>query len=643
MTSLRAKLALGFGGLLAILLAVSLLSVIVLNSYSHTLERFFRENYNSAIYCDRMKDALDALDSRAQGIVWGDAEITQKIAEAAQMRQFQSNLDLQLANCTLPGELELSRRLDALWQNYRRAYQQFDAADGNSRDLYRSTLLPQYQSARSVAQQVADMNMSNMVSVDGQVKRTLAGVKRALLILVFIGVLLAATLVGTVGATILRPLRTLTLSAGQIASGNLDLHMPVRSRDEVGRLTEAFNSMASRLREFKQLDSERLLRTQQTTQLAIDSLHDAVVVIGPDGKIEISNTAAQLHFKIAPGASIAQLGLRWLSTIFAQVSTTGQAFEPEEYTAAIQLFEEGREKFLLPRAVPMLDPKGKTIGVAVILVDVTQLRHADELKSGLVSTVSHELRTPLTALRMAVSLLAGEKVGQLTPRQRTLVKAAGEESERLFQIIENLLNISRIESGRAQFEFRRLAPSEILRAVVEPMQTAFEQKGVRLQMTCAPDLPQLEVDATFIGHALGNLVSNALKFTPAGGSVTVAAENHDGQVAFVVEDTGVGIPPQHAPRVFEKFFRIPRADGPSGVGLGLAIAKEIVEAHGGRIHFRSRDGGGSVFHFTLPSMPPEPERPQTEREGAVPAVPERFLSGTRGSAGASPSRQRPII
>ena len=123
MTSLRAKLALGFGGLLAILLAVSLLSVIVLNSYSHTLERFFRENYNSAIYCDRMKDALDALDSRAQGIVWGDAEITQKIAEAAQMRQFQSNLDLQLANCTLPGELELSRRLDAgSGRNYRRSY-----------------------------------------------------------------------------------------------------------------------------------------------------------------------------------------------------------------------------------------------------------------------------------------------------------------------------------------------------------------------------------------------------------------------------------------------------------------------------------------------------------------------------------------
>lgn len=600
MTSLRAKLALGFGGLLAILLAVSLLSIIVLTSYSHTLERVFRENYNSAIYCDKMKAALDALDARAQATVWGDAEVTRKIDEAQQVRQFQSNLELQLGNVTLPGELEQTRHLASLWQDYQRAYQQFDTAGANSRDVYRNMLLPQYQSAKAVAQQVADMNMQNMVSVDGQVKRTLAGVKRTLLILVLIGILLAATLVGTVGATILRPLRRLTLSAGQIARGNLDLNMPVRSRDEVGQLTEAFNSMASRLREFKQLDSERLLRTQQTTQLAINSLHDAVVVIGPDGRIDISNAAAQAHFKIVPGASVNKLGLRWLGDIFTRVSTTGEAFEPEQYTSAIQLFEDGREKFLLPHAVPMLDPTGKTIGVAVILVDVTQLRHADELKSGLVSTVSHELRTPLTALRMAVSLLAGEKVGPLTPRQRTLVKAAGDESERLFQIIENLLNISRIESGRAQFEFRQLTPQEVVNAVIVTMQAAFAEKSVRLATDCPKELPPIQADATFIGHALSNLLSNALKFTPAGGTVIVGAEAQNGQVTFSIEDTGVGIPPQHAARIFEKFFRIPRADGPSGVGLGLAIAKEIVEAHGGGIRYQNREGGGSIFSFTLP-------------------------------------------
>lgn len=601
MTSLRAKLAVGFGGLLAILLAVSLLSMIVLTRYSHTLERVFRENYDSAIYCDQMKAALDALDARAQAIAWGDSNSSIHADPAAQKQQFETNLNLQLANCTLPGELERTRQLASIWSDYRRTYEQFDAAPGASRDLYRSALLPQYQSAKRAAEQLADMNMSNMVSVDGQVKRTLIGVKRALLTLVLVAILLSATLVATVGATILRPLRTLTLSARQIASGNLDLHMSVRSRDEVGRLTEAFNSMASRLREFKRLDADRFLRTQQTTQLAIDSLHDAVIVIGPSGVVEIANRSAQSNFNILPGNAIQCEEPKWLRDIFDQVSRMGKPFAPEGYKSAIQLFENGRERFLLPRAVPMLDSAGKTIGVAVILVDVTQLRHADELKSGLVSTVSHELRTPLTALRMAISLLQGEKIGDLTARQRTLVNAAGEESERLFRIIDDLLNISRIESGRAQFDMRPNSPQGIVDSVVEPIRRDFEQKGLRLEVDCPTDLPVVQADSTFIAHALGNLLANALKFTPTGESVTIGAESENHGVTFFVRDTGPGVPPQFADRIFEKFFRIPRANGPAGVGLGLAIAKEIIEAHNGQIHFHPNDGGGSVFSFTLPA------------------------------------------
>jgi len=251
----------------------------------------------------------------------------------------------------------------------------------------------------------------------------------------------------------------------------------------------------------------------------------------------------------------------------------------------------------------MLDGEGESIGVAVILVDVTQLRHADELKSGLVSTVSHELRTPLTALRMAISLLQGSKVGDLTARQRTLVNAAGEESERLFRIIDDLLNISRIESGRAQFDMRPSSPRGIIDSVIEPIRDAFEQKGLRLEVDCPTELPEVQADATFIAHALGNLLANALKFTPTGGSVTIGAKTEDHGVTFFVRDTGPGIPPQFADRIFEKFFRIPRPDGPAGVGLGLAIAKEIIEAHHGQIHFHPNDDGGSVFSFTLPAAP----------------------------------------
>jgi NtrC-family two-component system sensor histidine kinase KinB len=600
MKSLRAKLAIGFGGMLVILLVVSLLSIVVLTRYSRALEKVFRDNYDSVLYCNQMKDSLDELNTRAQRLVWQEGGDSGQVDEAAQIARFQKNLDLQIGNVNVPGEPELTEQLRALWQSYRNNYETFDLRQDNGRDLYRGTLLPQYQQAKRVAQQIADINMSNMVSVDGQVKRTLLAVRRTLLVLVLIGTVLAATLVGTVGATILRPLRTLTLSARQIETGNLDLDMPIRSRDEIGQLMEAFNAMASRLREFRRLDSDRLARTQQTTQLAIDSLPDAVVVAGPQGQIEISNRSAQLHFKIVPGSRVADLGLPWLSDIFSQVIGTAQPYQVEGYKAAIQLFENRREKFLLPRAVPMLDPAGNPIGVTIILVDVTALRHADELKSGLVSTVSHELRTPLTALRMAIILLRDERVGALGTKQRTLVKAAHDESERLYHIIDNLLNISRIESGRAQFDFQPVGPADLIASAIEELRETIDEKRMTVETIVPANLPQVFADPTFIGYALTNLISNALKFTPASGSIKITAEIIDGAIAISVADSGPGIPEKYVDRLFEKFFRIPRNEGPTGVGLGLAIAKDIVDAHGGRLTFRNRADGGAEFKFTIP-------------------------------------------
>jgi len=598
MKSLQAKLAFGFGGLLAILLVVCLISIAVLTSYSHTLERGFRENYDSAKFCDAMKEALDVLNLRAERIAWADAS-ARETDEAAQVRQFERNLKSQLANCTLPGEMELTLRLQQFWQDYRNAYDRFDLSTSGQRDLFRAELLPRYRGVRELAQQVADANMQNVVAVDGRVKVTLASVRRTLEILMVVGAILAATLVIIIGSAVMRPLRNLILSGRQISAGNLELNIPVESVDEIGQLTAAFNSMASSLREYRRADHERLLRMQETTQRAIDSLPDAVLVISPDGRVEICNTAAERQFQITPDANLSELKVRWLSDLFANVVRQGEPFNPQGYIDAIPVFENGNEKFLLPRGVPIVDANGATVGVTVVLVDVTALRKADEMKSDLLSTASHELRTPLTALRMSVNLLDGEKVGPLSPRQRTLVNAACEESERLFQIIENLLNISRIESGRSQFEFRWIDAGELLHEAIARHEATFAQKGVLLRLHLPSVMPLVYVDQKFIGHAIDNLLSNAMKFTPAGGSVMVSIEAEEDEIALCVADTGPGIDSSLATRVFERFFRVPGVDA-VGVGLGLAIAKEIVAAHHGRIELISNPPKGSVFRIILP-------------------------------------------
>jgi signal transduction histidine kinase/HAMP domain-containing protein len=599
MISLRHKLWLGFGGLFLVLLLVSALSVVVLTRYSQILERVLRENYDSAVYCDAMKDSLDRLNALAQRRIW-EGPGAQSADVTAQKNRFEINLGRQFTNCTLPGELDETRQLGNLWNQFSASYNQFSSATSNLADLYRRQLLPQFNDMMQVAQNLSDRNMGNMVSVDGEAKRTLMEVRSTLLVLVIAATVISALVIGTASAAILTPLRALTRSARQIQSGDLDLNLHAASNDEIGQLAEAFDSMAARLREFRQLDHERLVRTQQTTQLAIDSLPDAVFVIGPDEKVEISNRTARAHFGIEPGLTVSELRLKWLTPLTDSIKLDRKAIEPQGYTAAIQMFENGEERFLLPRAVPMLKENGELLGVAVILVDVTRLRRADEAKSGLISTVSHELRTPLTAVRMCLSLLANDKLGVIAPKQRQLVTAAREDSDRLYRIIDNLLQMSRIEAGRAQFQFRPMGASEIVAGALDSQRPAFMEKKLRVSISISEPSPKVVADPGTINSALGNLLSNALKFTPSGGEVRVSVEPEEEMVRFSVADSGPGIAQNYQSRIFEKFFRVPTASGPSGAGLGLSIVKEIVEAHGGRVGFHCGVEGGSTFYFTLP-------------------------------------------
>jgi signal transduction histidine kinase len=356
------------------------------------------------------------------------------------------------------------------------------------------------------------------------------------------------------------------------------------------------------------LDHDRLARIQQTTQLAIDSLPDAVFVIGPNHSIEIANLAAKTHFDIEPGKTVDQLSLRWLTQLYESIVLYRKSIDPQDYSEAVQLFDRGEERFLLPRAVPMIGKDQELIGVTVILVDVTPLRRADEAKSSMVLTVSHELRTPLTGMRMALGLLAGEGFGPVTEKQRTLIETAQEDSDRLYRIIENLLNISRLEAGRAQLQFRRLNAGELIAMVVDPLRPGFTEKKIDLEVSIASNLPDVNIDPASITSALTNLLTNAMKFTPIEGKVRVTGSAENNEVKIAVTDNGPGIPEKYRARIFEKFFRVPRdpnSTNPPGAGLGLTIAHEIVEAHGGQLIFNAPPEGGTNFTIVLPRIASE--------------------------------------
>jgi NtrC-family two-component system sensor histidine kinase KinB len=597
-SSLRTKLWLALGGLFVILAAGIALSAVVLGRFGVTLQQLLRENYDSVVFCEQMKDAADRLDAAARGAVWDGAG--ERVDVSVEQARFAESLRLQQANVSLPGEAALTQHLADQWAQYLAKYALLAASDTDKRTLYEGALRPGYRGLRETARKIADLNTGNLVSADGRVRGTVKEVRRALLALLAIAAALAIAALIVAGATVLQPLRSLIRSAREIEAGNLDLTVRVKSRDEVGQLAEAFNSMAAKLKEFRKIDHDRLTRARNTTQLAIDSLPDAVLVIGPGGQVEIANRAAGTLFGIEPGGVVGRLGLAWLKELVERVAATGGPVEPRGFSSAIQHFDDGHEQFLLPHAVPMRGADGAIAGVAVIVADVTRLRQADEFKSGLVSTVSHELRTPLTSIRMSAMLLADEKLGPLTPGQRKLVEAARSETERLYRIIEDLLNFSRAEAAGRRLQLRPMPARPIVTEALDPLRDAFREKRIRVEVDLA-NAPEVQADPSCAGSVMSNLLSNALKFAPSGTEVRIDVQCAGEWVSFAVADRGPGVAPELADRIFERYFRVPSPDGPPGSGLGLAIARQVVEAHGGSITYTPREGGGSVFRFTLPS------------------------------------------
>jgi signal transduction histidine kinase len=362
--------------------------------------------------------------------------------------------------------------------------------------------------------------------------------------------------------------------------------------------------MAEGLRAIRRSDQARLVRIQDSTQHTFNSLPDAVAVLDLQGRVEVATESAKTVFGLKPGIQVQSLPLKWLADLYDHVLQHARPMGPEQNGNAIQHFDKGQERFFRPMVVPILDAEKQPAGVVMTLKDVTEQRHQDDLKRGVISTVSHQLKTPLTSMRMAIHLLLEEKVGPLTEKQAELLVAAREDSDRLHDILNNLLDISRIESGRIQMEFRSGSPREMAVAAVESFRTAAKDQGVALELELPDDLPEVWADKTRVSHVFTNLLSNALKHTPPGGKVTVSARGEESGVAFSIADTGKGIPSEYLPRIFEQFFRVPDQGTQTGAGLGLAIVKEIVEAHGGTVSADSIEGKGSTFSFTLRRVDP---------------------------------------
>jgi NtrC-family two-component system sensor histidine kinase KinB len=599
--SLRQKLALGFGGILVIIAVIGVHNITRITGLGQSIDVILRENYRSVVACQEMKEALERMDSGAVFVLLGAEEKgNEQIARHDAL--FEKALQAEMGNITLPMEGEKAEQLKRLFQQYRSSIKRMgDPAAGREarRKAYFSELQPLFQQIMRTADDIQRMNQENMVAMDRRARLQAEVAQRQMYIMLLAATALSALFLYLTGGWILRPITRLIRSAEEIRRGNLDLVVQSTSRDEIGQLSESFNAMAASLREFRRTDQAKLLRSQRSIQQALNSLPDVIAVLDLDGVIEVSTEAAREAFGLKATVRLKDLPYPWMTDLFEQALRVGRQAGSRENPGGIQQFVRGEERFFRPEAIPIMDSDKRPAGVVLVLSDITRQRQQDELKGGVISTVSHQLKTPLTSVRMALHLLLEEKVGPLTEKQAELLVAAREEADRLDRILGELLDIGRIESGKVPIERSPVPPHTLVSEAVEPHRNAARDGGVSLAVILPENLPRVWVDPARINHVFANLLSNALKYTLPGGTISVSAKEEGEYVLFQVSDSGVGIPARYLPRLFEQFFRVPEQRPGTGVGLGLAIVKEIVEAHGGTVGVESREGAGSTFRFSL--------------------------------------------
>lgn len=603
---LRTRIILNLFPFVAILIAVGVYAMILFSQLANSVGKTVTDNYQGNTAANNMNDALDRMDSALHRSRFEELG-TLRLMFDTNARIFEENLASQFTNSAVASQMNVLLQLRTNFNAFRFVSSEMlnpDAGRPEQRALYDNQIVPKKLAINLLLDRVRDAIKENIFATANTIQRINRTITSLLILGLAVALLITFIASFKLGKSILRPIQTLTNAAREIGQGNLEQTVPVLSTDELGELAVTFNKMAAQLNTYRQSTTEQIIRLHRTMESALASFSDPVFIMDRYGRIDLSNRAAEeLSARLALDGALPPK----LASAVAEVLQQDRDFLPDSFDEVLTLRVSGQERSFLPRLHIMRETDGKPVGVAVVLHDVTRFRLLDDAKTNLVGTVSHELKTPLTSVRMVLHMLHEKSLGPLNKSQTELVETARKDSERLLRMLDALLDIARLEAGASKLNREAVAPDELVTSIVAEAGNSAIKQGSQLSVEIAAGLPSVLVDRQQIGHVFHNYISNALKHSPPGGKIAVAATRlNDQSVQFSVRDEGPGIPAEFQARVFDRFFRVP-GQAKTGVGLGLSIAREIVVAHGGRVGVHSVPGEGSEFFFVLESCPDRAE------------------------------------
>jgi two-component system, OmpR family, phosphate regulon sensor histidine kinase PhoR len=440
-------------------------------------------------------------------------------------------------------------------------------------------------------------NQSNIVGV-ARVALPLAAVENSLnqvtliiILAVVVMAVLAIVAAGLIARATTRPIREITKAAKRIASGELGQKIPVRTRDETGQLAQAFNEMSSNLN--KLVGDISIEKTKLQTVLA--NMADGVIMADAEGKIVLANQATERLFSFREKDVINKPLIEVVYDHEADEILKLCLRTSQMQTAQFESVTSKR--FIRAIAIPLIEDR--LTGALLLFQDLTELKSLQTMRRELVGNISHELRTPLAGIKAMVETLKDSAIDDKEAAMDFLTRIDS-EVDHLTQMVSELTELSRIETGHTELRMSPVNLNLLVEEVVAQLNPLAQRQQVTITTDLATDLSIVRADNDRIRQTLTNLVHNAIKFNHLGGKVTVSTKADRESVTVSVSDTGIGISKEDLPHVFERFYKADKARPRGGSGLGLAVAKHTVQAHGGSIWAQSEGGKGSTFSFSLP-------------------------------------------
>ncbi len=458
--------------------------------------------------------------------------------------------------------------------------------------LYLAIAIPSYDQPRGVVRVAFPLQ---------KVEEDISHLQQSILLATLLATALAVFLAAFIAERTASPLRELTKAVEGLSTGNIKTGLATNQQfsdrpDEIGKLNQAFSQMATTLNtQINALENERA-----KSAAVLQEMSDGVFIVDHHGKVVLLNLAAEQMFAASPDAS--------LGMSFAEVVRYHQLIElwqhckdsGEAQSAAVDIND--KQLYLLVIATPL--GKDSPGSVLLLIQNLTRLRQTERVRRDFISNISHELRTPLASLKALTETLQEGALDD-PPAAHRFLQRMEKEVDALSLMVSELLELSRIESGQVPLHYKATPPSDLVSQAVDRLRLQAERAGLAVNVDCPAGLPSIQADPTRLEQVLVNLIHNAIKFTPSGGSITVRAQPGEQNakravVQFSVQDTGIGIPAGELPRIFERFYKTDRSRSGGGTGLGLAIARHMVEAHGGKVWAESVEGKGSMFTFYIP-------------------------------------------